>query len=182
MTTRRGTRALRTVGLAGGILGVIILGVVAVVGILGAVQLEHQPEQSETGEVVAVVDGDTIDVQLSGTTERVRIIGIDTPEIGRDAGEVTDCYAEEARTFLDELLYGHTVELRTDSSQQAVDDYGRLLRHVYIDGQNAALAALSGGVGVEYTYAAPYAGQTDYRAAESTARDEQLGLWGACPR
>lgn len=182
MTTRRATTTLRTVGLVGGILGVTILVVVAVVGILGTAQQEHQPEQSETGEVVAVIDGDTIDVQLSGNTERVRIIGIDTPEIGREAGEITDCYAEEARTFLDELLYGHTVELRTDLSQQAVDDYGRLLRHVYIDGQNAALAALSGGVGVEYTYNAAYAGQADYQAAEAAARDGKLGLWSVCPR
>lgn len=138
--------------------------------------------RSESAEVVAVVDGDTIDVALPGGKERVRIIGIDTPEIARDTGQTDDCYAQEARTFLDKLLYGRTVELRTDPSQQDVDKYGRLLRHVDVDGQDAALAALSAGVGVEYTYAAPYAGQGDYRAAEAAARNEQLGLWGACPQ
>lgn len=137
--------------------------------------------RSTTAEVVAVVDGDTIDVELPDGKERVRIIGVDTPEIAREASETDDCYAQDARTFLDELLYGRTVELRTDPSQQDIDKYGRLLRHVYVDGQDAALAALSAGVGVEYTYAAPYAGQADYRAAEAAARDEQLGLWGACP-
>lgn len=174
MTTRRSARMLGSIGVA-------VLAVLAVAWIVGARQPERQPDRIETGEVVAVVDGDTIDVQLPDGKERVRIIGIDTPEIGRAVGEVDDCYAEEARTFLDELLYGRTVELRTDPSQQTVDDYGRLLRHVYVDGEDAALAALSAGVGVEYTYAAPYAGQGDYRAAEAAARTEQFGLWGACP-
>lgn len=61
---------------------------------------------AEAAEVVAVVDGDTIDVKTSTGESRVRIIGIDTPEIGRD-GAAGDCYAIEARNFLDELRCNH---------------------------------------------------------------------------
>lgn len=173
---------LRNVGVAVGSIGVGILVLIAALWILDTAKQEHQAAQSETGEVVAVVDGDTIDVKLPDGKERIRIVGIDTPEIGREDGEDSDCYAEEARAFLDELLYGRTVELRTDSSQQTADDYGRLLRHVYVDGEDAALTAISAGVGAEYTYDAAYAGQADYQAAEAAAREEQLGLWGVCPR
>jgi endonuclease YncB( thermonuclease family) len=135
---------------------------------------------TEAAEVVAVVDGDTIDVKTSAGEARVRIIGIDTPEIGRD-GAAGDCYAIEARDFLDELLYGRAVELRSDSTQGDADKYGRLLRHVDVDGQSAATLAIAAGAGYEYTYDKPYAGQTEHLAAEAAASDEHVGLWGACP-
>lgn len=135
---------------------------------------------AEAAEVVAVVDGDTIDVKTSTGESRVRIIGIDTPEIGRD-GAAGDCYAIEARNFLDELLYGRTVELQSDSTQADADTYGRLLRHVDVDRQSAAVLAIAAGTGYEYTYDTPYAGQADHLAAEAAARDEHVGLWGACP-
>lgn len=135
---------------------------------------------AEEGEVVAVVDGDTIDVQLPDREVRIRIIGIDTPEIGREPGEVSDCYAEEARTFVDELLYGRTVELRSDPTQADVDRYGRALRHVFVDGQSAAVLTLAAGAGREYTYDAPYAGQEAHRDAENAAAAGAVGLWAAC--
>lgn len=135
---------------------------------------------AEAAEVVAVIDGDTIDVKTSTGESRVRIIGIDTPEIGRD-GAAGDCYAIEARNFLDELLYGRTVELQSDSTQADVDTYGRLLRHVDVDGQSAAVLAIAAGTGYEYTYDNPYVGQADHLAAEAAARDEHAGLWSACP-
>jgi len=134
---------------------------------------------TEHAEVTAVVDGDTIAVDTAGGSARVRLIGIDTPEIGRD-GEPGDCYAEEARDFLDALLYGKTVELVGDPTQADVDRYGRLLRHVLVDGQSAALAALTAGAGYEYTYDAPYADYQAHREAESAAEAAGAGLWATC--
>ncbi|WP_218683051.1 thermonuclease family protein [Microbacterium sp. BF1] len=135
---------------------------------------------SEAAEVVAVVDGDTIDVTTAtGRTARVRLIGIDTPEIGRD-GDTGECYATEARDFLDELLYGRTVELQSDNTQADTDRYGRLLRHVVIDGHSAAVLALEAGTGYEYTYDQAYAGQGEHRDAEQAAAGAGAGLWSAC--
>ena len=134
---------------------------------------------ADVGRVVAVVDGDTIDVQLPQGTERVRLIGIDTPEIGR-RGARDECYAAEARAALDELVYGRDVELRDDPSQGDVDAYGRLLRQVMVDGEDAALTLLRAGVGTEFTFRTPYADQQAYRAAEASAREDARGLWGAC--
>lgn len=135
----------------------------------------------ELGEVIAVVDGDTIDVRTDQGESRVRLIGLDTPEINRSGGN-EECYAQEARTELDTMLYGRTVELTTDPSQGDTDRYGRLLRHVTIDGQNAALALIASGAAHEYTYDTPYIGQAEYRDAETEARVGELGLWGACQR
>ena len=133
----------------------------------------------ESVEVTAVVDGDTIAVATAGGSTRVRLIGIDTPEIGRD-GEPGDCYAEEARDFLDALLYGKTVELIGDPTQADVDRYGRLLRHVLVDGQSAALTALRAGAGYEYTFDTPYTDDQAHREAESAAEAAGAGLWSSC--
>lgn len=134
-----------------------------------------------TVDVVAVVDGDTIDVATAAGEQRVRIIGIDTPEIGRN-GEPSECYAHEAREFVDELLYGRDVELRADATQDDVDAYGRLLRHVIVDGHSAAVETIAAGAGYEYTYDAVYDGQSEHQAAQDAAQSAGLGLWGACQR
>ncbi|KTR88026.1 hypothetical protein NS220_16630, partial [Microbacterium testaceum] len=141
----------------------------------------HPSEQpSEHAVVDAVVDGDTFKIATTNGLVRVRIIGIDTPEIGRD-GAASECYAEQARDELDQLIYGHTVELFTDPTQAETDKYGRLLRHVYVDGVNVALTELEAGAGREYTYDKPYAEQDDYRAAQRTATAAKRGKWGSCP-
>lgn len=146
--------------------------------------VEPRPVPAATSsavEVVAVVDGDTIDVATPAGKQRVRIIGIDTPEIGRD-GEPSECYAHEAREFVDKLLYGRDVELRSDATQADVDVHGRLLRHVIVDGHSAAVETIAAGAGYEYTYDAAYEGQSEHQAAQEAARNAGLGLWGACQR
>ena len=134
---------------------------------------------AESAQVIAVVDGVTIDVQMAGGEARVRLIGLDTPEINRDGGQ-DDCYAQEARDELNTMVYGKAVELRADPTQDDTDRYGRLLRHVYIDGQSAAVVLLEAGAAHEYTYDAPYIGQTERRDAERAAQADELGMWGSC--
>ncbi|WP_349885785.1 thermonuclease family protein (plasmid) [Microbacterium sp. WHRI 7836] len=143
-------------------------------------EISTTPATSTVATVVAVVDGDTIDVQTSTGEERVRLIGIDTPEISRDGG-ADDCYAQEARTYLDQLVYGHDVELVSDPTQADTDRYGRLLRHVLIDGQSAAQLAIEAGAGTEYTYDTPYDRRSDHLAAQDRAQDASAGLWSVCP-
>ncbi|MDQ0647293.1 endonuclease YncB(thermonuclease family) [Microbacterium natoriense] len=161
-----------------------LLAAVALAGCTPMVNTATAKPVRETVEVVAVVDGHTIDVATDGGTVRVRLIGIDTPEIGR-GGETSECYAEEARTFLDDLVYGRTVEVRSDPTQADVDKYGRLLRHVFIDGHSAAVLALEAGTGHEYVNRTAHTGQEEHQAgpvvrhttAPSTV--SALGYWGA---
>ena len=73
--------------------------------------------------VVLVIDGDTIDVSVKGETKRVRLLNIDTPELGRD-GVSDECLAREAKARLEELLpAGTKVSLEYDVERQ--DRYGR---------------------------------------------------------
>src|SRR5688572_18590708 len=79
--------------------------------------------------VVRVVDGDTIDAEFDGRTERVRLIGIDTPETLRPDTPV-ECYGPEATATTTRLLPAGT-PLVVVRDLEARDDYGRLLAYVY---------------------------------------------------
>lgn len=156
---------------------------IVLAGCTPAPAIETAPSTSDvvmghSAEVTAVIDGDTIEI---GGTQRVRIIGIDTPEIGRD-GAADECYAQEAREYVNAALYGRTVTIYPDLSQDDADRYGRLLRHVLVDDRSIAEDALVAGMGYEYTYDAPYARQDAHKAAQDAAAAAGAGLWSACER
>lgn len=145
-------------------------------------QPTHELDESTntTALVVRVIDGDTIDVLTSdGGEHRVRVIGIDTPEINRSGGP-DECWAQEASDALHQIAYRETVELTPDPTQTNFDKYDRLLRHVWVDGQSVAVILLAAGAGYEYTYDVAYTGIKSHLAAERDARNAKLGLWGAC--
>jgi micrococcal nuclease len=131
------------------------------------------------GRVVKVVDGDTIHVQVGGVREKVRYIGVDTPETKHPAKGV-QCYGEQASRFNARLVDGEQVRLVRDVEER--DRYGRLLAYVYRvrDGLfvNAELARLG--------YAQPLTIPPDVRHAERfaalarEAREHGRGLWAAC--
>jgi endonuclease YncB( thermonuclease family) len=132
------------------------------------------------GTVTRVVDGDTVDVALeNGPIERVRLIGIDTPETV-DPRTPVQCFGHEASAHAKELLDGQTVFLETDPSQGDRDRYGRLLAYIWLlDGRDFGEAMIADGFAHEYTYALPYAHQDAYRAAQDSAISAQAGLWSA---
>ncbi|KGN40303.1 thermonuclease family protein, partial [Knoellia aerolata] len=125
--------------------------------------------------VVGVTDGDTIRVRIDGTTERVRLIGIDTPEL--TGGE---CWAQKAASRMQSLVQSRSVQLVLDPSQGDRDRFGRLLRHVVTqDGTLVGTALIEGGFGREYTYAKPYLHRDAHLAAQQRARAAGLGVWSA---
>ena len=132
--------------------------------------------------VAKVVDGDTIDVNVNGSKVRVRLIGLDTPEVV-DPRKPVQCFGKEASAELRKVLNGQSVRLETDSSQSTYDKYGRLLAYVYApanvtpEGILVNKYMISEGYGHEYTYDVPYKYQTDFKAAQTEARNTQKGLW-----
>lgn len=182
--------AIRSLIPIGIILSLLVGGVFSAVlipRVVDAIRQDEKHGQAPTSEVATVdyvIDGDTIAVTREGHTEpeRVRLIGIDTPELGHGKGP-DECWAAEARDELTALLPESTeVSLSADPSQPDVGKYGRLLRHVDTDGVNVVRHQLQAGAGPEYTYDAPYTGQAEYRADEQRARAAGLGSWGACHR
>ena len=129
--------------------------------------------------VVNTIDGDTIDVDIEGTVERVRFIGIDTPETKHPSKGV-ECYGREASARTAELLDSQTVYLEEDQSQDSRDRYGRILRYVWLqDGTNVNYQLVAEGYAFEYTYETPYNYQADFKTAQDEARIGQVGLWAA---
>jgi micrococcal nuclease len=131
--------------------------------------------------VVRVVDGDTIDVAVGGGRERVRLLGIDTPETVHPYKPV-QCYGKQASAKVTALLLGTRVRLESDRSQGNRDHYGRLLRYVRMpSGTNLNRYLVAAGYAREYTYDTADRYQASFKATERQARAAHRGLWGACP-
>lgn len=151
---------------------------VIIIAFLGYVLFNNQNNQVVYYEVVNVVDGDTIDVNINGTIERVRLIGIDTPELV-DFRQPIECFAQEASNQAKEVLAGQKVRLEPDITQGDEDKYGRLLRYIFLsDGTNFNQLMIEQGFAHEYTYDLPYLYQDNFKQAENYAKDNSLGLWG----
>lgn len=127
--------------------------------------------------VTKVVDGDTIDIDLDGKTERIRMIGLNTPETV-DPRKPVECFGEEASARAKELLADRKVKLQADATQSERDKYSRLLRYVWRDdGLFFNLEMIKQGYGYEYTYDLPYQYQAEFKAAQKYAERNKLGLW-----
>ncbi len=129
--------------------------------------------------VTRVVDGDTIVVEdKNGRQEKIRLIGIDTPETKHPRKSV-ECFGQEATKIVKKLLLGKKVYLQADSSQANRDKYNRLLRYVFRQNDNLFINRwlVSNGYAYEYTYNLPYQYQEEFKQAELKARQLKRGLW-----
>lgn len=149
--------------------------------------------QNVTVEVVDVVDGDTVDVRFpDGSTDTVRLLGVDTPEPRGDvspdefgvpdteAGR--DClrdWAGRASAFAEERLAGREVTLVFDATSDRRGGYGRLLAYVRVPGSDVSFnrALLDGGYA--RVYVSDFTRLPEFRAAAEDAKSRNAGLW-AC--
>jgi micrococcal nuclease len=136
----------------------------------------------QAAPVVRVVDGDTIIVRLNGRDERLRYIGINTPETVKPNNPV-ECYGEAAHQRNEQLVGGQTVYLVKDISDR--DQYDRLLRYVYVraaDGQLlfVNLSLVQDGYAQVSTFPPDVAHEQEFRQAQRDARAAKRGLWSAC--
>lgn len=120
--------------------------------------------------VTKVIDGDTIEVE---NNIRVRMIGIDAPEVKSD-----ECYEEESTKFLKSLIGNQKVELEKDISE--TDKYGRILRYVYKDGVLVNELMVARGYAKSSSYPPDTKYQKDFAEAERSARNQNMGLWKDC--
>lgn len=99
----------------------------------------------ETGEVVRVVDGDTIDVSVAGTVRRIRLLNIDTPETV-DPDKPKECLGEQATEYTTSRLpSGKRVTLKYDGER--IDPYGRTLAAVFLGDSNISVEIAKAGLG-----------------------------------
>lgn len=127
---------------------------------------------TETARVVRVIDGDTIVVEIGGQTYRLRYIGIDAPEPDQPHGP-------EAAEQNAAMVSGRIVELEKDVSE--VDQYGRLLRYVWIGDMMVNRELVCQGYATAATYPPDVKYQALFLQCEREAREAGRGFWGAKP-
>jgi len=123
---------------------------------------------AETAQVVEIIDGDTIEVQIGGQVFRVRYIGINTPEVGQPC-------ADEATAKNSELVEGKTVSLVKDVSD--TDRHDRLLRYVYVGDVFVNAELVGQGYALASTYPPDVAYADLFVQLEAEARAAGRGCW-----
>ena len=127
----------------------------------------------EWRKCIRVIDGDTI--ELDGG-EKVRLIGVDTPET-KDPRKPVEYFGQEAYEFTKKLIEGKKVRLEYD--QNKIDKYGRTLAYVFLeDGTFVNVEIIRQGYGFAYTKY-PFKYLEEFRAFEREARENRRGLWAS---
>lgn len=125
------------------------------------------------------IDGDTIAVNMNGSVETIRFIGVDTPETHKPNTPV-QCYGEAAAAYTKQLIGSQKVRLQADSLDTNRDRYGRLLRYVYLpNGTLIEASLIANGYGFAYTDF-PFEKSAEFMLAEQAAKTGGKGLWSAC--
>ena len=133
------------------------------------------------GRVVKVIDGDTVDVSMDGRTERIRLIGVDTPETKKPNTPV-QCFGPEASEHIESLLpVGTPVLVQRDI--EARDPFGRLLGYIYRTSDNLFVNQdlIVNGFARPLSIAPNTAFASEFARLAQAARSTKTGLWGECP-
>ncbi|MBU6431301.1 MAG: thermonuclease family protein [Patescibacteria group bacterium] len=139
-------------------------------------KFSQNAEDNRTYLVKRAIDGDTIELEGG---ERVRYIGIDTPETV-DPRKPVQCFGKEAARANRELVEGKLVRLEKDVSDK--DKYGRLLRYVYQGEKFINLELVEKGYAYAYTYPPDVKKSKIFIKEQEKARQNRLGLWEVCPQ
>ncbi len=158
----------------GALMGLMILGM----GL--AAYSRGQPPSDGLGTVVGVIDGDTVVIDLAGTDEIVRLLGIDTPETVHPDRPV-ECFGSEASARMALLLPPGTAVL-VQRDVEARDRYGRRLAYVerLSDGLAVNASMVERGLAASLHISPNDGLRHDLAAAEGRARSAGLGLWSTC--
>jgi len=130
-----------------------------------------------SGEVLRVVDGDTIEVDVDGRTEDVRLIGVDTPETVKP-GEPVQCFGPQASEFTKRVLEGETVRLEFD--RELRDVYDRLLAYVHVGELFVNAELIDGGFARTLEIEPNTSRAAELARLQQAAGAAGRGLWGAC--
>lgn len=138
-------------------------------------------ESSQPGlyKVTEFYDGDTISVDMNGVSEKVRFIGVDTPET-HDPRKAVQCFGKAASAFTKDLIGANRVRLELDPQNSNRDRYSRLLRYVYLpDGRLVNAEIIKQGYGFAYVIF-PFSKMEEFKTYQKEAQAAGKGLWNDC--
>lgn len=164
-----------------------IIGFASLVFVISFQPIGSQPAFAATKQtfykVTKVIDGDTIQVNIGSKKEKVRLIGIDTPETV-DPRKSVQCFGKEASQKAKKLMSGKSVRLEADATNSNKDKYNRLLRYVYLkNGTFVNEYMVKEGYAFVYLQF-PFQYMTEFKQYQSEAQSASKGLWNvnACPQ
>lgn len=140
------------------------------------IQIANETTATSTVRVTRIVDGDTFEVTIGDQVEKVRMLGIDTPE-SVDPRKPVQCFAKEATKKLKELIDGQEIVLTPDFTNDDRDKYNRLLRYV---AREDGLLVNEEMIKEGYAYAYikfPFERRATYLKLQTEARSMGRGLW-----
>ena len=158
--------------------GILLIALVAG-GFYFTRERESEDDSLNFYRVLHVIDGDTILVLIDGTSERVRLIGINTPET-KGVNTRDECFGLEASDRTNIMLARKEVRLLGDSLNDDRDKFGRLLRYVYLPDDTLINEELVRSGFATLYRGAEFEKQDLFLRLESQARALGIGLWGAC--
>lgn len=149
----------------------------------------EEPGGYEFGRVTRVVDGDTLEVEITGREDGpglgdsvvgyeydVRMLGIDTPESVRP-GTPVECFGKESSAAAKAFLEGQEVRLVKDVEEE--DRFGRILRYVYLGEEMANARLVANGYASVFTYPPNVRHADLFVQLERAARENERGLWSS---
>ena len=165
-----------------GLLGAMLFfgSILAFVFILNTVARRSSAPYAAEPTVIEVIDGDTIDVRIGYKRQRIRLVGIDTPET-KDPRKPVQCFGHEASNHTAQLLPRGTI-VRLEHDLEEHDIYNRLLAYVWraSDGLFVNLDLVTGGFADILSIAPNTAHADEFRAAMTAAKAAPRGLWATC--
>lgn len=139
----------------------------------------QQPVLYGPYQLVRVIDGDTIAINIDGEEVRVRLIGVDTPESVHPEKEKNTEEGKTAAAWTENILDGKAVYLEYDVSRK--DSYGRTLAYVYLDNKTTMLnrLLLENGLAQVMTVQPNSKYADDFYQLQVAAREAGAGFWAA---
>lgn len=161
------------------LISAILVAVVITIGSYYGLDLSEffgtETVQSETFDVIKVIDGDTIKINYNGNEENIRFLLIDTPELSHKQFDGPQPFAVEAKEKVEELLKERKVDIEIGIQER--DKYGRLLGYLYVDGKSIQEELLREGLArVAYVYN-DKRNLDRYLEIEKEAKQEGRGIW-----
>lgn len=170
----------------------VLIAVTVICGVVVYFQpagIEWPVQKAEMAQIVKVVDGDTFEIRYLGKIEKVRLIGIDTPEAHANAKAVKDAartgadikviveQGNDAKDFVKQLVPdGTPVRVEVDVNER--DKYGRLLAYLYFeDGRMINEEIVKAGFANLMTYPPNVRYRERFADAYRFARANRKGLW-----
>ena len=153
----------------------LIVALIVLIPVVKAASLENCEIDGYKVLIARVVDGDTIEFNCNGKKEKIRIIGIDTPETVHPRKPV-QCFGPEASKKMKEFALNKKVALKKSKTSDNRGRYGRFLRYVEIKGKDIGAELIKQGYAFSYKKY-PHERLAEYNQFEAEAKENAIGLW-----